>query len=80
MPADCAPSAACCARCFSPSILNLNGAPELPVFGQVKYLEAVIVFITIALALGVGTCCMHAINTPTRFETPRELRSGPHHE
>lgn len=48
---------------------------------QVKWLEGLIVLITVALAIGIGSCCMHAINTPTKFETPKETRAaGGHHE
>ncbi|GAB4816174.1 hypothetical protein N2152v2_003220 [Parachlorella kessleri] len=47
---------------------------------QVKYLEGFIVLVTVALALGVGFCCMHIINTPTRFETPKDQRAGAHHD
>lgn len=47
---------------------------------QVKFLEGFIVLITVALALGVGLCCMHVINTPTRFETPKDHRGSQHQE
>lgn len=47
---------------------------------QVKFLEGLIVFVTVALAVGIGFCCMHIINTPTRFETPKEARAAGHHD
>ena len=42
---------------------------------QVKFLEAFILFIITALALFVGVCCMHVIDTPTKFATPKEQRA-----
>jgi hypothetical protein len=41
---------------------------------QVKYLEGFILFIITAMALAVGMCCMHIIDSPTRFATPKETR------
>ncbi|KAL4530143.1 hypothetical protein Ndes2526A_g04874 [Nannochloris sp. 'desiccata'] len=42
---------------------------------QVKYLEAFILFVITATALTVGVCCMHVIDSPTRFATPKETRT-----
>jgi len=42
---------------------------------QVKYLEAFILFIITGTALAVGMCCMHIIDTPTRFATPKDTRT-----
>jgi hypothetical protein len=42
---------------------------------QVKYLEAFILFVITALALLVGVCCMHVIDSPTKFATPKETRT-----
>lgn len=42
---------------------------------QVKYLEAFILFVITAIALIVGVCCMHVIDTPTKFATPKEQRT-----
>lgn len=47
---------------------------------QVKFLEGFIIFVVLALALGVGLCCMHGIDTPTRFASTREPGGRPHHD
>jgi hypothetical protein len=39
---------------------------------QVKLLEAVILAITLIIAVITGTCMMHGLGTPTRFETPKD--------
>ncbi len=39
---------------------------------QVKLLEAVILAITLIIAVLVGTMMMHTLGTPTRFETPKD--------
>ena len=68
----------------SPSAISssnvLTWCHTCPAPVQVKYLEGFIVFVTVALAVGIGFCCMHIINTPTRFETPKDQRAGAHHD
>ena len=39
---------------------------------RVKYFEGFIVALVIAMAVGVAFCCMHSIDTPSRFPQPRE--------
>ena len=39
---------------------------------QVKLLEAFILAVTVICALGSGTLMLHALNAPTRFETPKD--------
>lgn len=39
---------------------------------QVKLLEAVILAINLIVAVLVGTCMLHNLGTPTRFEMPKE--------
>ena len=41
---------------------------------QVMWLEGLIVLIVILLALGVGTCCMHMVDVPSRFAQPQVTR------
>lgn len=38
------------------------------------WLEGLIVLIVILLALGVGTCCMHMVDVPSRFAQPQVTR------
>ncbi len=42
---------------------------------QVKYLEAFILFSITSMALLVGVCCMHVIDSPSKFATPKETRT-----
>ena len=42
---------------------------------QVKYLEAFILAVIFIFAMVIGLCCMHAIDTPTKFASPKEQRT-----
>lgn len=42
---------------------------------QVKYLEAFILAVVCTMALVVGLCCMHMVDTPTKFASPKETRT-----
>jgi hypothetical protein len=42
---------------------------------QVKYLEAFILFVVTGIALLVGVCCMHVIDSPSKFPTPKDTRA-----
>ena len=46
--------------------------PELPrpPDSQVKFLEGLLMFVVVAVALCTIFACMHAIDTPTRFSQP----------
>lgn len=37
---------------------------------DVKYLEGFIVLVVVVMAVGVGFCCMHTIDTPSKFAEP----------
>ena len=46
---------------------------------DVAILEGFIIMTILSMALIVICCCMHCINTPTRFATPRE-QQRPHQD
>lgn len=45
------------------------------VAGQVRLLEAFILSVTLISALLSGTCMLHMLCTPTRFEAPKGERA-----
>ena len=47
---------------------------------QVRVVETIILGICLISALAAGTFMLNMLDTPTRFETPKESRHGPGHE
>lgn len=53
--------------------------PSPPATSQVMWIEGIIVLMTIACAVLVVYCCMHQIDTPTRFASGDSRRGGAGH-